>query len=208
MRNDWIIYGIGFFAQMLFSTRLITQWLLSEKAKKVKTPTLYWKLSLLAAILLFIYGYLREDLPIMIGQILIYGVYFRNLKLQEEWKSSRLIFKITVFLAPVLIAGYLLLYSQKQWSDFLQNENIALWLIILGIIGQLVYTGRFIYQWIYSEKHNKSSLPKGFWILSLSGSALIFTYAIFRKDPVLLAAHFFGSMVYIRNLFLIKKNNN
>ena len=206
--NNWLVYGIGFLAQLLFSTRLITQWFLSEKAKKVKTPTLYWKLSLLASLLLFAYGYLRNDLPIMIGQVLIYGVYFRNLKLQNEWKDSRLIFKITVFTAPLLIAGYLLFFSQKQWSDFLQNENIAVWLIVLGIVGQLVYTCRFIYQWIYSEKHEKSSLPKGFWILSLTGSALIFTYAIFRKDPVLLAAHFFGAIVYIRNLFLIKKNND
>jgi lipid-A-disaccharide synthase-like uncharacterized protein len=206
--SSWIIYSIGFFAQSLFSIRLITQWFLSEKAKKVKTPTVYWKLSLLAALLLFTYGYLREDLPIMIGQILIYGVYFRNLKLQDEWKSSRLIFKITVFLVPILIAGYLLLFSQKQWSDFLQNESIALWLIVLGIIGQTIYACRFIYQWIYSEKHEESSFPKGFWILSLTGSVIIFTYAIFRKDPVLLAAHFFGSIVYIRNLFLIKKNDN
>jgi len=206
--NEWIIYSIGFAAQLLFSARLISQWFLSEKAKKVKTPTLYWKLSLLAALLLFIYGYLRNDLPIMIGQLLIYGVYFRNLKLQHEWKASRWIFKITVFLAPVLIAGYLFSFSQKQWSDFLQNENIALWLIILGIIGQLVYTCRFIYQWIYSEKQKKSSLPKGFWILSLTGSALIFTYGIYRKDPVLLAAHFFGAIVYIRNLILIKKNDD
>ena len=144
----------------------------------------------------------------MIGQIMIYGVYFRNLKLQHEWNDSQLIFKITVFLIPVLIAGYLIFYGQKQWSDLLQNDNIALWLIILGIIGQLIYTCRFIYQWIYSEKHKKSSLPKGFWILSLAGSTLIFTYAIFRKDPVLLAAHFFGAIVYIRNLILIKKNDD
>ena len=206
--NDWMIYSIGFAAQLLFSARLLSQWFLSEKAKKVKTPTIYWKLSLLAALFLFIYGYLRDDLPIMIGQIMIYGVYFRNLKLQHEWNDSQLIFKITVFLIPVLIAGYLIFYGQKQWSDLLQNDNIALWLIILGIIGQLIYTCRFIYQWIYSEKHKKSSLPKGFWILSLAGSTLIFTYAIFRKDPVLLAAHFFGAIVYIRNLILIKKNDD
>lgn len=203
--NDWIIYSIGFLAQLLFSIRLFTQWFLSEKANKVKTPTIYWKLSLLAALLLFIYGYLRDDFPIMIGQILIYSVYFRNLKLQDEWKSSKLIFKITVFLAPVLIAGYLFLFSQKQWSDLFQNESISLWLIVLGIIGQIVYTSRFVYQWIYSEQNKKSSLPKGFWIISLAGSAIIFTYAIFRQDPVLLTAHFFGSIVYIRNLFIIRK---
>lgn len=203
-----MIYSVGFAAQLLFSARLLSQWFLSEKAQKVKTPTIYWKLSLLAALLLFIYGYLRDDLPIMIGQVLIYAVYFRNLKLQHEWKSSRLIFKITVFLVPVLIAGYLLFFNKKQLSDFLQNEDIAIWLIIVGIIGQVVYSSRFIYQWIYSEQNEKSSLPKGFWILSLAGSSIIFTYAVFRNDPVLLAAHFFGAIVYIRNLFLIKKNDN
>jgi len=206
--SSWIIYSIGFAAQLLFSSRLISQWFLSEKAKKVKTPTIYWKLSLLASLLLFIYGYLRNDLPIMIGQTLIYAVYFRNLKLQYEWKSSRLIFKIIVFLVPVLITGYLLFFNKKQWSDFLQNEDIATWLMLVGIIGQIVYTSRFIYQWIYSEKNEKSCLPKGFWILSLTGSAIIFTYAVFRSDPVLLAAHFFGAIVYIRNLFLIQKNKN
>lgn len=206
--SSWIIYSIGFVAQLLFSARLISQWFLSEKAKKVKTPTIYWKLSLLAAIMLFIYGYLRNDLPIIIGQILIYGVYFQNLKLQDEWKTSNIIFKITVFLAPFLITTYLIFFNQKTWNDFVQNDNIATWLILVGVIGQLIYTCRFIYQWIYSEKHEKSSLPKGFWILSLTGSTIIFIYAIFRKDPVLLAAHFFGAIVYIRNLFLIKKNGD
>jgi lipid-A-disaccharide synthase-like uncharacterized protein len=200
--NDWIIYSIGFLAQLLFSIRLITQWFLSEKAEKVITPTLYWKLSLLAALLLFIYGYLRGDLPIMLGQAFIYSIYFRNLKLQQEWKKTNLLFKITVLLTPFLIAAYLLFFSELTWKSLVENENIPLWLIIVGIIGQIVYTSRFIYQWIYSERHEESSLPKVFWIISITGSAILFTYAIFRSDPVLLAAHFFGAIVYIRNLFL------
>ena len=200
--NDWIIYSIGFLAQLLFSIRLISPWFLSEKAKKVKTPTLYWKISLLAALLLFIYGYLRDDLPIMLGQAFIYTIYFRNLKLQHEWKETNLIFKITVILTPILIAAYLIFFSEQTLKSLVENEDIPLWLVIVGIIGQVVYTSRFIYQWVYSERHEKSSLPKGFWILSLSGSIIIFTYAIFRRDPVLLAAHFFGAIVYIRNLFL------
>jgi len=62
--SNWIIYGIGFLAQLLFSVRLINQWFLSEKAEKIKTPILFWKLSLFGSILLFIYGYLRNDLAI------------------------------------------------------------------------------------------------------------------------------------------------
>ena len=204
--SNWIIYGIGFLAQLLFSVRLINQWFLSEKAEKIKTPILFWKLSLFGSILLFIYGYLRNDLAIMLGQFLVYAVYFRNLQLQDEWKSSNIVLKLTVIGVPILIAAYLLFLSDLKLQDLLDGKNIAPWLIALGILGQIVYTSRFFYQWIYSEQHEKSSLPLGFWILSLAGSTIIFTYAIFRKDPVLLAAHFFGGMVYIRDLFLLKKS--
>jgi lipid-A-disaccharide synthase-like uncharacterized protein len=47
--NDWLIYAVGFFAQLLFSGRTLHQWLTSEKKKKVVTPSLFWKLGLLAA---------------------------------------------------------------------------------------------------------------------------------------------------------------
>ncbi len=204
--SNWLIYGIGFLAQLLFSIRLINQWFLSEKAEKIKTPTLFWKLSLFGSILLFIYGYLRQDLAIMLGQFLVYGVYFRNLQLQKEWKSFNMVLKLTVIGIPILIAAYLIFLSELKLQDLLDGKNIAPWLIALGILGQIVYTSRFFYQWIYSEQHEKSSLPLGFWILSLTGSTIIFTYAIFRRDPVLLATHFFGAMIYIRDIFLLKKS--
>jgi len=64
---------------------------------------------------------------------------------------------------------------------------------------------RFVYQWIYSEKNKESSLPFGFWLLSLIGSLMILVYAILRKDPVLLIGHLMGSFIYTRNIFILKK---
>ena len=83
--SDWIIYSIGFLAQILFSSRLIVQWVTSEKQKQVATPVLFWSLSLIASFLLFIYGYLRDDFAIMLGQSLTYFIYIRNLQLQNQW---------------------------------------------------------------------------------------------------------------------------
>ena len=123
----WVIYGIGFLAQLCFSARLVNQWLLSEKKNKVQTPTLFWQLSLLGAILFFVYGYLRKDLSIMIGQALIYYIYFRNLQLQDQWKPSNIFFKIAVILSPIVIAGYLLFFSELDWSKLFTGENIAIW---------------------------------------------------------------------------------
>lgn len=201
--NNWIIYGIGFGAQIFFGARLITQWILSEKAKEVQTPSMFWKFSLFASILLFIYGYLRRDLAIMLGQVLIYIVYIRNLQLQDQWKSVPLL-KITGIGLPVIIASYLYLVSDLQWMELIISDNIPMWLVGFGVLGQLIFNGRFIYQWLYSEKNKESSLPLGFWVLSLIGAGFIFTYAIFRKDPVLLASHLFGGVVYARNLYLLK----
>ncbi|MDT0675436.1 lipid-A-disaccharide synthase N-terminal domain-containing protein [Autumnicola musiva] len=203
--NQWITFAIGFMAQLLFSARLVSQWFLSEKAKKVETPVMFWKLSLLASILLFTYGYLREDLAIMLGQFLIYGVYWRNLSIQNEWKNRRFIFKLLVVLFPILIISYIAIFGRLDWKDLVKGDNIAPWMIALGIFGQLVYTCRFFYQWYYAEKFHKSTLPKGFWILSLMGSSLLFTYGIFRKDPVLISAHFFGGIIYTRDLYLSKR---
>lgn len=204
--ENWPIFAIGFLAQLLFSARLISQWFLSEKAKEVETPVLFWKLSLLASILLFTYGYLRDDLAIMLGQFLIYGVYWRNLVLMNEWKKRNMFFKSLVIVFPFGIAAYIIFFGTLTWSDLFKSENIAGWIIGLGILAQIVYTSRFFYQWYYSEKNEESSLPLGFWILSLIGSGLLFTYGIFREDPVLIAAHFFGAIIYMRDIYLLKNS--
>ncbi|PKD17567.1 lauroyl acyltransferase [Salegentibacter salinarum] len=206
MSSSWIVYAIGFLAQLLFSARLIMQWIKSEKTQKIEIPTLFWKLSLQGAVLLFIYGYLRDDIAIMLGQFLVYGGYFRNLQLQGEWGKSGIMFKIYVIGLPILIALYIIFLGQLNWEDLIKGENNSTWLIILGVVGQLIYTTRFVYQWIHAERNHESDLPLKFWIISLVGSILIFAYGIFRDDPVLIAAHFFGGIVYIRNLFIIRKS--
>ncbi|APG60537.1 lipid-A-disaccharide synthase N-terminal domain-containing protein [Christiangramia salexigens] len=204
--ENWPVYAIGFLAQLLFSARLISQWFLSEKSKKIETPVIFWKLSLLASILLFIYGYLREDFAIMLGQALIYGVYWRNLGIQGEWKNRNIFFKILVIAFPFIISAYILFFGSLEWKDLFKPENISGWLIALGIFGQIAYTSRFFYQWYFSEKHQKSSLPMGFWILSLLGSIFLFTYGIYRDDPVLIAAHFFGGIIYSRDIYLLRRS--
>ncbi|MFJ4384770.1 lipid-A-disaccharide synthase N-terminal domain-containing protein [Pseudomonas sp. NPDC089408] len=80
----------------------------------------------------------------------------------------------------------------------------TLWLII-GFAGQAVFTGRFVLQWLYSELKRRSVIPVGFWYLSMLGSALLLTYAIYRQDPVFIIGQSFGFLVYLRNLQLIAR---
>lgn len=72
----------------------------------------------------------------------------------------------------------------------------------------MIFTLRFVYQWIHAERHKESSLPMGFWVLSLIGASLILTYAIIRKDPVLFTGHLFGMLIYARNAYLIRITND
>lgn len=205
--NDWLIYSVGFIAQILFSSRLVIQWIASEKQNKVITPTTFWTLSLVASFLLFIYGYLRQDFAIMLGQALTYFIYIRNLQLQGEWKKFPGLVQWVLLLAPSLIIIYYFNNNKIDVNILFKNEDIPFWLLVLGIVSQVIFTFRFIYQWIYSEYKQVSALPFGFWLLSLAGALLILTYAIFRKDPVLFVGHGLGTIIYTRNLFLIHKNN-
>lgn len=203
--SDWIVYGIGFLAQILFSGRLLVQWILSEKNKRIITPSTFWKLSLFASFLLFLYGYLRDDFAIMLGQALTYYIYIRNLQLQGEWQKSPKWLQILLFVFPVFIVIYAYnngLYDIKQLFN---TENIPVWLLVLGIVSQVIFTLRFMYQWLVSEKNKSSQLPVGFWRMSVIGASLILTYAIFRQDPVLFVGHIAGLAIYVRNIFIWKK---
>ena len=203
--QTWIIYSIGFLAQILFSARLIVQWALSEKVKKIVTPSLFWQLSLIASFLLFVYGYLRDDFAIMLGQTLTYFIYIRNLHIQGEWQKMHKYIRVFLVLFPFLIVLYSYNNNTYDLTNLFKNEDIPFWLLVWGSMAQIIFTLRFVYQWIYSEKNKESILPFGFWMLSLIGSSMILFYAILRKDPVLFLGHILGSIVYIRNLFLSKK---
>ena len=205
--SNWIILSIGFLAQTLFSSRLIIQWITSEKQKRVITPTLFWTLSLIASFLLFIYGYLRDDFAIMLGQGLTYYIYIRNLQLQNQWKTFPTGIRWILLLMPVFITIFYFNNNAIDTVKLFKNQAIPLWLLMLGIVSQIVFTLRFVYQWMYSEKHKESSLPLGFWALSLIGSLLILTYAIFRVDYVLLVGHSLGAIIYFRNLLILKKQD-
>lgn len=199
---------IGFTGQGLFFSRFLFQILLSEKQKKVVTPSIFWKLSLLASVIFFVYGYLREDFSIMMGQSLTYFIYIRNLQLQKEWQKMHKLFQWFLFLFPVMIVIYAYNNNVYDLDKLLRNENIPFWLLMLGIVAQLVFIFRFVFQWLSSEKKKISHLPLGFWAISLTGSIMILTYAIIREDKVLFLAHSIGMFVYMRNIYLLRKQKN
>lgn len=77
----------------------------------------------------------------------------------------------------------------------------TLWLVI-GMGGQVVFSARFLMQWIYSEFRRESAIPMSFWYASIVGGAALFAYAIYRRDPVFIVGQATGLLVYGRNVQL------
>jgi len=77
-----------------------------------------------------------------------------------------------------------------------------IWLVI-GFLGQGLFTMRFVVQWIMSEKVRRSIIPVAFWYFSVGGGCVLLAYAIYREDPVFIAGQAGGLIVYGRNLYLI-----
>jgi lipid-A-disaccharide synthase-like uncharacterized protein len=144
----------------------------------------------------------------MMGQALTYYIYIRNLQLQGEWQKAPKLLQWFLLVFPVFIVIYAYNNRNYDLQELFHNEAIPFWLLLLGIASQLLFTFRFIYQWRHSEKTKTSHHPVGFWRLSVAGATLILVYAIFRKDPVLFVGHITGLSIYIRNIFIWKKQMN
>lgn len=80
-----------------------------------------------------------------------------------------------------------------------------LWLII-GFIGQGLFSARFLVQWLVSERQKRSIIPVAFWYLSLAGGLTLLSYAIHRRDPVFILGQSIGSFIYLRNLYFIRRD--
>lgn len=198
----WIVYTIGFAAQFFFAGRTLFQWLYSERKKEVTSPSAYWGLSVIGAFLMFVYGVMRDDFSIILGQLISYFVYLWNLDAKGLWKKFSPVLKAVLVLTPFIAVGLLLHDAKSFVANMFQNEDIPLWLVLFGSAGQVIFTLRFVYQWFYSHRRHESVLPRGFWIISLIGSGVIVAYGIFRKDPVLILGQSFGFVAYVRNLML------
>ncbi len=84
------------------------------------------------------------------------------------------------------------------------NPVDALWLAV-GLLGQLMFTARFIVQWIASERAGQSVMPMAFWYLSIGGGLIVLAYGIHKLDLVIILGQLPGVIVYSRNIWLIRR---
>jgi lipid-A-disaccharide synthase-like uncharacterized protein len=92
---------------------------------------------------------------------------------------------------------------QTLQTLFHVDSRLELLWVLFGLFGQLLFTGRFLVQWIAAERARRSVVPIAFWYFSIMGGLVLLAYAIYRADPVFILGQTMGVVIYSRNLWLI-----
>ena len=200
MDSPFCVYLLGIAAQSFFGVRVLVQWIASERAGKVLSPGAYWVLSLVASLLMMVYGWMRRDLTIIAGEWVVYFIYLWNvgakglLRKLPKWAVGVL----AALPAVILLLGWI---SEGEFGPLVEDLGVRGPLLVLGLTGQAVYKSRLIYQIVYSVRRHESLLPPGFWILAVCGSLLLIVYALLRHDWALLLGQC-GIFIALRNLMI------
>lgn len=198
---DILVYALGFIAQACFGARTVVQWVQSERAGRVVSPTWFWVFSLCGSALFLIYGLLRHDVIILFGQTISFYIYIRNLQLKKAWSNISRIVRLIILPFPFLLMLGAWLMNPQNFSYIFERTNFSNTALIAGGVGQLLLNFRYLYQWYFSEKAQQSLLPLGFWIISAAASLMVVYYGIMHNEPVLLVAQSMGFVVYLRNIY-------
>ncbi|MCB1444023.1 MAG: lipid-A-disaccharide synthase N-terminal domain-containing protein, partial [Methyloceanibacter sp.] len=86
----------------------------------------------------------------------------------------------------------------QWWADKSTAELV--WLGI-GLAAQLMFSMRFLIQWIATERARASIVPETFWYFSFVGGLMLLSYAIYRMDPVFIIGQATGLIIYSRNIY-------
>ena len=91
----------------------------------------------------------------------------------------------------------------QRWANAESPGELVL--LVFGLLAQAIFFGRWVVQWLASERRGESHMPELFWWLSLLGASMLLVYFILRHEPVGMIGQCVGWTVYARNLHLIHR---
>lgn len=185
----------------MFGARTIAQWIYSEREGRIVSPTIFWVFSVCGSLLFLVYGVIRRDPVIIVGQTISFYIYVRNLQLKNAWTSLPLLLRIVLLPSPFLVLIFSVLFLDFDTTKVFDLKFSDPFLIA-GMVGQLLLNFRYLYQWYFSERANESLLPLGFWIISAVASVMVVVYGYYRNDVVLMVAQAGGLVAYARNIWI------
>jgi len=189
----------GWLGNACFGSRVLVQWLHVERVRGRTAPRVFWLLSLSGSALLGAYAWQRGAWVLLVGFGINGLIYLRNLRLGDASQDVRPLQRRQAL--PLAAISALALIGAGLASGVLAGRESWTWLGI-AIVGQSIWSSRFLVQWWHSERTRQSHFPPAFWGLSLAGNGLLLAYALHLWDAVLVAGLVLGPVVQIRNLWL------
>lgn len=190
---------LGWVGNACFFSRFLVQWWASERARRSVAPRIFWWLSLSGALLRGTYSLARHEPVMLAGFSITTCIYLRNLFLAYGSRSLSTVRPgLLVLLALAGAAGLITVEGVNVRG---QLDDAPGWMTI-GLIGQSLFSSRFLIQWYMSERAGHSYFPRAFWYVSLAGNVLLLVYAIHLRDPIFIAGFALGPFVQLRNLTL------
>lgn len=193
-----VLGGLG---QVCFVLRVYVQWRAAEQAGRSIAPRSFWWLSLGGALGMAIYSADAQQAVLAGGYLASAWIYARNLALRGD-ESPRRLARILPEIA--LVVSILALSGVAGIADARSAATPPIWIYVL-LLGQLLWSSRFLLQWLASERSGRSHLPEHFWWLSLAGNGLLLAYSLHLADLLLVCAFAFGPVAQVRNLVLARR---
>jgi lipid-A-disaccharide synthase-like uncharacterized protein len=188
---------LGWVGNAAFFVRFLVQWWASERARRSVAPASFWWVSLAGSAALGAYSLHRGEPVLVAGYAVNAAIYARNLRLGRRSAGA---------LSPAWVSACALLLvvllfasgAARARGDWAAAPG---WLACV-LVGQGLWSSRFVVQWWSSERTGESHFPLAFWWISLTGNALLLSYALHLRDPVYVAGFAVGPLVQVRNLML------
>jgi 4-amino-4-deoxy-L-arabinose transferase-like glycosyltransferase/lipid-A-disaccharide synthase-like uncharacterized protein len=191
--------ALGWIGQACFFSRSLYQWFESERSRTSAAPKHYWTISLVGSALVSIYAVGRAEWILLAGLLINGIVYARNLALGSRRRGLP---RVPLALTGVAMGGVLLAVwaAQLEAPDALPRAWVS-----LAAVGQLLWSSRFLIQWLQAERTGRPSFGPAFWWVSLLGNLALLAYALRLGDPVFIAGYALGPVPQVRNLILLAR---
>jgi lipid-A-disaccharide synthase-like uncharacterized protein len=75
----WLAFGL--IAQLFFTARFLVQWISSERAGQSVVPMAFWFFSMGGGLMTLVYGVVKREPIIILGQAMATVIYIRNIML-------------------------------------------------------------------------------------------------------------------------------
>ena len=207
MESVWKI--LGWIGNGFFFSRFFLQWIASERVGRSLAPAFFWWCSLAGSLFLGAYTLYREEPVLLLGYVITAVIYLRNLWLVHGHSFAGVDPRGSAASPPWALMGFFGLgWIVLLWlglSHLEPGHGLSPTVLVVGVVGQGLWSSRFLIQWWFSERRRESHFPPIFWWMSLAGNTLLLIYAGFLGDPIWIAGLLLGPLVQIRNLMLLRQ---